>query len=930
MSNDFYNHDDGTPAVLSRGSSANMRGEFDSVQAGFNKMPSGAQMWSGSANYYTAGGTADAWTVSLPTNPGNFLTSYVDGMQLRVNFPAANATTTPTINVNGLGAKTIAGDAGNPLSAGDIAAGSVRTLTYSATLGKFVVFLGNSVASAAAQAAVATQQAQTATTQAGIATTQAGIATTQAGIATTQAGNSQTSATAAAGSATTASNASNTAVAASGSVGSYPNAYATTLPQGVTAINISNGGSGGTNGTGYAGGVSGGPTGFAWTYDIVGGVATNAKITNPGLSTSSTAPTLSFPNGSLGGTPAATATVGSVVANQKTYWAATSDGNFLALWQNNAGSIVAVNDPNGNQIKQPLSPLVLYPRPVSETVGTGITGSTGQDSTTYIQTWPTASTVDGFVSSISFQAPGNGYVRLYVYELVSGSQYKITRQFDFKVTSGLNTFNAPGDFDFFHLPPGSRIGGKVQSGGTNLLNQLTPTGSGKSRNFLTSDSTGVGALCNLLALDGTNDINTPSIQYTTVHPSTILANVLQQMYDMGAGRLQTAANVAAVRRGKKSLHRQYFPGTTTPTGWTIGTWTVNNGLVAPTTPGASTFAHWNTYVNANYMTITARFTVTDAATSQFGVYTNPTQNQYGGAWLVDAASSTLTAYYNSVTFNSLAAEPYNKTVGIPALVSGRDYLLTVRAQGLDVQLEWRDCTTGLVTTLTCPFTASTHDNCRGQPGVVYTAGAANGVTCKYFEVAPLFEAPKIVLVGDSNTWGGSIGPSGSSLKPLEWKSAWAYLLDAQRGRGDVYNGCRGGETSATWNASNMTDANVTPWSPDFWVIALGTNDTTQASWRTNMAAIIAACNARGGQVVLCTIPPKASGQALVDSMNADIKGGYFGTYPIIDFAFATSVNNDGSTQNTALFNADGIHMTIDGHAAVFNRLKADAPFLLQA
>lgn len=184
------------------------------------------------------------------------------------------------------------------------------------------------LASTAASAAAAAVSATTATTQATTATTQAGIATTQASLATTQAGLALTA----------------------GSTGNpYPNAYASTLPKGVTSVAIGTAGSGGTAGT-YALGVSGGPTGFAGTYTISGGGVTAITITNPGLATTTTAPTLSFPSGGVTGA-AATATVSTLVPTTGRYWAATSDSKGIALWSNDGTATpAAVLNPDATQV----------------------------------------------------------------------------------------------------------------------------------------------------------------------------------------------------------------------------------------------------------------------------------------------------------------------------------------------------------------------------------------------------------------------------------------------------------------------------------------------------------------------------------------------------------------------------------------------------
>src|SRR5690242_14771393 len=63
-----------------------------------------------------AGGTADALTAAMPTT----LTALFDGLIIGVRAAAANATATPTLNADGLGAKTIKKLGGSALVPGDI------------------------------------------------------------------------------------------------------------------------------------------------------------------------------------------------------------------------------------------------------------------------------------------------------------------------------------------------------------------------------------------------------------------------------------------------------------------------------------------------------------------------------------------------------------------------------------------------------------------------------------------------------------------------------------------------------------------------------------------------------------------------------------------------------------------------------------------
>lgn len=71
-------------------------------------------------------GTADVMAIALSPIP----TSLTAGMVIYVKAKYANATTTPTINVNSLGAKTIIKGVSSPLVAGDIAANQFITLIY--------------------------------------------------------------------------------------------------------------------------------------------------------------------------------------------------------------------------------------------------------------------------------------------------------------------------------------------------------------------------------------------------------------------------------------------------------------------------------------------------------------------------------------------------------------------------------------------------------------------------------------------------------------------------------------------------------------------------------------------------------------------------------------------------------------------------------
>ncbi|PKR55396.1 hypothetical protein [Thalassospira marina] len=89
-----------------------------------DQVQKGAFMWGG-----TAAGAADALTV----NVAPALTAYTAGFVVRFIASDDSATTTPTLNVNAAGAKTIVDQNGDALVAGDIANGTEYEAIYDGT-----------------------------------------------------------------------------------------------------------------------------------------------------------------------------------------------------------------------------------------------------------------------------------------------------------------------------------------------------------------------------------------------------------------------------------------------------------------------------------------------------------------------------------------------------------------------------------------------------------------------------------------------------------------------------------------------------------------------------------------------------------------------------------------------------------------------------
>lgn len=78
---------------------------------------------------YSAGAGTDTYTASLAPA----ITAYTTGMKMLILFANANTVTTPTLNVNSLGAKTIKRQTGTALVVGDIQASWLALLEYNGT-----------------------------------------------------------------------------------------------------------------------------------------------------------------------------------------------------------------------------------------------------------------------------------------------------------------------------------------------------------------------------------------------------------------------------------------------------------------------------------------------------------------------------------------------------------------------------------------------------------------------------------------------------------------------------------------------------------------------------------------------------------------------------------------------------------------------------
>lgn len=128
MSNDYYTPS-GAPGSNATLSSAQIRAELALVAAGFDMLPDPDQINSGATNSATTTGSANAYLASIAS-----VTAYEDKQRYTLKINVTN-TGASTLNVSGIGTRTIKRLDGSGLEAGDLMVNRIYDFAYNATDG---------------------------------------------------------------------------------------------------------------------------------------------------------------------------------------------------------------------------------------------------------------------------------------------------------------------------------------------------------------------------------------------------------------------------------------------------------------------------------------------------------------------------------------------------------------------------------------------------------------------------------------------------------------------------------------------------------------------------------------------------------------------------------------------------------------------------
>lgn len=175
MPNLYYDNQD-PPIPLSRTRAGNEDSDRERIEQAFDKLPTEDELKSGAVNYTVDTGVADMYVVTIP-----YATAYFEG--LNILFKILNANTgASTIDVNGLGPKSMVSPDGTALQVGDLVAGGATSIVYDGAVFRLVIAASANARSAADDAAASAAAALVSEQAAAASEVAAGLSETAAGV----------------------------------------------------------------------------------------------------------------------------------------------------------------------------------------------------------------------------------------------------------------------------------------------------------------------------------------------------------------------------------------------------------------------------------------------------------------------------------------------------------------------------------------------------------------------------------------------------------------------------------------------------------------------------------------------------------------------------------------------------------------------------
>lgn len=369
-----------------------------------------------------------------------------------------------------------------------------------------------------------------------------------------------------------------------------------------------------------------------------------------------------------------------------------------------------------------------------------------------------------------------------------------------------------------------------------------------------------------------------------------------------------------------TINNSVFMHPTTPTlpaGWvnTTGFIPTTTGLQSPASGSWATVTYLDKLVVLDE-DISLLKVIINGATSIFSLVKASSQGR-GTAIEINCSNNTMNLW---TVLSGIGVTPSSivKSVPIPAITTGREYHVIMKKAHQIYQFQFIDSITQATTTLnwSAVGTATDMGIAWNSPGVVFRQGDIKIIEVNFSSQLP--RSPKLLIVGDSLVDGDTI----RTLAGGGYKNRYAGLL-ATALKNNVAIVARGGETSTDFN-TKIADINAWFIAPKYAVYELGINDTSFATWQSNMLAFKDAMDAKGTETILVTLFPRVGREAFcLQVTNYILTSGF----KYVDQAKAVTVGGDRITRNSALFLADELHLNPTGHLVEYNQYTIDCPYL---
>jgi len=279
--------------------------------------------------------------------------------------------------------------------------------------------------------------------------------------------------------------------------------------------------------------------------------------------------------------------------------------------------------------------------------------------------------------------------------------------------------------------------------------------------------------------------------------------------------------------------------------------------------------------------------------------------------VVDCKNRVLNLY-KSWTGSTLPEIVASSPVNVP-IVADREYMVSYKKiLGSMHELTITDTVSGTSDSVSYLNSSHPFDDYAGKqwgaPGIMHLSG--NIIVRKFEYVSAAPKDCKALIYGDSITEGYGLD-NNRGMYEDRWS---ARIRRALKGNCAIC-GRGAGDSSDMLHRMKF---DLARFNPQYVIILIGTNDTDILTWKSNIDAAISKIESINAIPVLC-VPPV--GGMLVEQIGAYLRSM---NYTVVGMDYATSINNDGITQDASLF-SDALHPNTAGNLKMYNQFLIDAP-----